>query len=137
MLFEPGERGTSLAEQRSIMNQFAEDSSKIMLVAEDEGICGFCVLSGGQHKRVAHSASLVLGVLRPHWGQGIGSQLLTHAISAAKKAGFSRLELSVNENNLAAIKLYEKFGFVKEGVRNKALYINNRMVNQFYMAREE
>ena len=135
MLFEPGERATSLEEQHSIISMFQNDDSKEMLVAESSEICGFCVIVGGPQNRVAHVASLVIGVLKSKWGQGVGSKIMSNALSAAKTMGFSRIELTVNINNSAAINLYKKFGFTVEGERLSALQINGSLVNEYYMAK--
>jgi ribosomal-protein-alanine N-acetyltransferase len=48
--------------------------------------------------------------------RGIGSLLVSHLISYAKEQGVSKYFLEVRESNLAAIHLYERFGFVKVGV---------------------
>lgn len=55
---------------------------------------------------------------------GIGSRLLENLIDLAKREkGISSITLEVNENNIPAIKLYEKFGFKNVGLRKK--YYNN------------
>lgn len=46
---------------------------------------------------------------------GIGNSLMMAAISDAIRFGFDSIELSVFETNFAAIRLYEKVGFVKCG----------------------
>ena len=48
---------------------------------------------------------------------GIGEGLLTSALRAAHHAGFNDITLEVRVSNKAAIKLYEKAGFISEGVR--------------------
>ena len=54
---------------------------------------------------------------------GIGSTLLEELINLSKTLNLVSITLEVNENNLDAIKLYEKFGFEKLGIRKK--YYNN------------
>jgi len=48
-------------------------------------------------------------------GQGIGSSLLEFAIEHLKKTGMEVMRLHVDKDNLRAIKLYEKYGFVYSG----------------------
>lgn len=50
---------------------------------------------------------------------GFGSFLLENLISFAKKLNIKVITLEVNECNLSAIKLYNKFNFNKVGVRKK------------------
>lgn len=54
---------------------------------------------------------------------GIGSLLLQHLINISKQKKLKSITLEVNEHNINAIKLYEKFNFDKIGVRKK--YYNN------------
>lgn len=49
--------------------------------------------------------------------QGIGSILLENIISLSEKLNCKTISLEVNEENLSAIHLYEKFGFKKLGIR--------------------
>ena len=49
--------------------------------------------------------------------QGIGRALLQAAIDWARDSGVRKLELHVFPWNEPAIKLYERFGFVREGYR--------------------
>ena len=63
-----------------------------------------------------HNAGLGIGLLAGYRGAGLGPRLLETAIAAAAQHGFRRLELVVYANNAAAIRLYEKFGFTREGV---------------------
>ena len=54
---------------------------------------------------------------------GIGSIIFEKIIDYAKQNGIKKLTLEVNEKNLPAIHLYEKFGFKKIATREK--YYNN------------
>ncbi|MEG1608466.1 MAG: ribosomal protein S18-alanine N-acetyltransferase [Clostridia bacterium] len=60
-----------------------------------------------------------IAVLKSRQGVGLGNILMQDMIYCAKKNGVIALTLEVNINNIKAIKLYEKFGFVTEGVRKK------------------
>ena len=54
-------------------------------------------------------------------GRGYGTEASTALISFAfNKLNMNRLELGVNENNAAAIRLYTKLGFVEEGILREA-----------------
>jgi L-phenylalanine/L-methionine N-acetyltransferase len=67
--------------------------------------------------RQRHVAELGIMVHKDYWGQGIGRQLIEALMDLADNwLMLKRLELTVYPENLAAIKLYEKFGFVREGV---------------------
>ena len=51
--------------------------------------------------------------------QKIGSKLIEHLLEIAKDKKVENITLEVNVNNIYAIKLYEKYGFVKVAIREK------------------
>ena len=62
-------------------------------------------------------AELGMMVADGHRGQGIGSALLTAGIDWARARGAHKVGLEMWPDNTAARALYEKFGFVEEGMR--------------------
>jgi RimJ/RimL family protein N-acetyltransferase len=46
-----------------------------------------------------------------------------------------RLELTVQEHNQAGIRLYRKMGFQVEGTRRRAMRVDDRWVDELYMAK--
>ncbi|HEV2431944.1 MAG TPA: GNAT family protein [Burkholderiales bacterium] len=44
----------------------------------------------------------------------------------ARAVGLTRIELSVRENNKRVVELYEKFGFVHEGVQRNAICVDGK-----------
>ncbi len=46
-------------------------------------------------------------------GKGIGKAFLEEALAELRKDGFKKVTLTVSESNLAAVKLYQKCGFVQ------------------------
>ena len=54
---------------------------------------------------------------------GIATLMLNELLSIAKKSKLRLINLEVNDKNLAALHLYEKFGFKQVGLRKK--YYNN------------
>ncbi len=68
------------------------------------------------NKAPHRSGELGIAVHRDYHRQGIGSALLLAAIAAVEKDQLAdRIELHVYADNLAAISLYEKFGFEHYG----------------------
>lgn len=57
--------------------------------------------------------------------QGIGDQLVSELLSLCVKENIDLVTLEVRKSNQNAIKLYEKHGFVAEGIR-KAYYQDNK-----------
>ncbi|WP_454781847.1 N-acetyltransferase family protein [Legionella sp. WA2022007384] len=100
----------------------------------DGKLVGWCDISPLDRPVFAHVGSLGIGVIAPYRGQGIGEALLSTALQMAKSKGLTRIELTVREHNQTAISLYEKYGFVKEGVHKNAVRIDGEYEHHIFMA---
>jgi ribosomal-protein-alanine acetyltransferase len=60
---------------------------------------------------------MTIGVVPRHRREGIATRLLLRLVEAALAGGARHLTLEVRQGNAAAIALYERFGFVRAGVR--------------------
>ncbi|WP_176037368.1 GNAT family N-acetyltransferase [Brucella tritici] len=86
--------------------------------------------------RRSHAADIMMGIADEHIGKGIGTALMTELIDISDNwLDLKRLELTVYVDNAAAIRLYEKFGFVAEGVRQKDAFRAGEYVDSLAMAR--
>ncbi len=97
-------------------------------------VIGWCDITSLHRPVFAHSGALGIGVLPPYRGQGLGEALIRKAIEKAKALGLTRIELTVRENNKPAISLYEKLGFVVEGLHRNAVCIGTEYENHISMA---
>ena len=107
------------------MAAFVQDSVKknaAHYVALDEGaVVGWCDIFADLASAVAHCGGLGMGVLESHRGRGIGNRLLAATLAHARQQGLKRIELEVRTDNLAAIRLYERVGFVHEGRKRQRM----------------
>jgi RimJ/RimL family protein N-acetyltransferase len=66
-----------------------------------------------------------ISVRKKYWGLGIGSLLLKVIIEWAKGTQVIRkIDLLTRADNEKAMKLYEKYGFRKEGILTRDMCIN-------------
>lgn len=65
-----------------------------------------------------------IAVSPKHHRKNIGSEILKAILNESENLEIIGVTLEVNENNIPAIKMYEKFGFENEGLR-KNYYENN------------
>ncbi|QDH69779.1 GNAT family N-acetyltransferase [Marilutibacter alkalisoli] len=110
----------------------------VQLVAIDAdgclaGAAGFEVFSNPRRR---HAANLGMAVAKRRRGQGIGTRLLQSVIETAERwHGVRRLELEVYTDNAAAIALYERHGFVREGHARGYALRDGAYVDVYLMAR--
>lgn len=73
--------------------------------------------------------------IKSSWkGKGIGTRVLQHIRQSAAADGKKRIELTVDLHNAAAIRLYEKLGFEKEGYIRKSYFIDGTFYDELLMA---
>lgn len=97
-------------------------------------VVGWCDVLPTHGQARAHVGSLGMGVVASVRGRGIGSALLAAALDAGWASGFTRIELSVRCDNLNARALYERHGFVSEGVLRRAFKVEGRYFDAVAMA---
>jgi ribosomal protein S18 acetylase RimI-like enzyme len=106
------EAPVDVAQRRRRMVEELEGEQTVMLVAEAGG-----ELVGQLDLRLARHGVADLGMLvAPGWRRrGVGRALMAEAIARGRAAGAHKLALQVWPHNTAALALYERFGFQREG----------------------
>ena len=115
----------SESEMELFIDQQAQSENQITLLAflNDE-LVGVVNITADQRPRVRHIGDVFLGIKKAYWGNGLGSILMEEAIEWAQSSGsIRRLQLTVQKRNTAAVHLYEKMGFIIEGLQERGAYI--------------
>lgn len=134
MMYEPNERTKNVNQINSLIENSTQGNN-LLLVAENDGeIVGFLSAQRGVLNRVKHTAYIVVGIRKAFQRKGIGSRFFKDLDLWAQQNEIKRLELTVMCPNVAAKHLYEKNGFVIEGVRKNAMYVDGEYIDEFYMA---
>jgi ribosomal protein S18 acetylase RimI-like enzyme len=111
-------------------------STALFLLAEIDGkIVGSATLDRSDLKKLSHNVTFGITILKEYCGLGIGSILMEKVIELTKAEGIEKIELEVFENNLSAIKLYNKFGFFEEGRRKKMIKTEEGYLDMIIMGR--
>jgi len=136
MLYEPGERTTTVDEQRKQIESMLKTENQMIFVAEsDHQLVGHLQAFGGRLRRNRKTLYLVVGVLQAHAGRGVGTALFRTLEEWARNIGVHRLELTVMTHNAAAVALYRKMGFEVEGTARDTLLVDGRYVDEYLMAK--
>jgi putative acetyltransferase len=110
------------------------EHAAVFVAEEDERVVGRLSVARDQHPASVHVADLGLMVAADRRRRGIGRALLVAAVDWARAAGVTKLELHVFPWNEPAIRLYERFGFEREGVRRGHYLRDGEEVDAILMA---
>jgi RimJ/RimL family protein N-acetyltransferase len=128
-------RWRSVGEERRYLRAVRKHPDAAVFVAENEsGVVGRLSIARDPHPASRHVADLGLMVASAARRQGVGWALLEAAASWASRVGVHKLELHVFPHNEPAIRLYERFGFVREGYRTKHYRRGREYVDAILMA---
>lgn len=106
-----------------VRNNIASGNPQLVAVG-DGRVVGWCDVIRHNGEFTTHSGFLGIGLLPAYRGAGLGRQLLGATVGRAWAAKFIRVELEVYSDNKRAIALYERSGFVLEGVLRSAALID-------------
>ncbi len=109
--------------------------NRMFVATVGEEIVGTCGLHLATSPRRPHVSSMGMGLVRAWQGRGIGHAMMAHLLATAAGIGVRRLELEVYADNAPAAALYEKHGFVREGVERRAAWRDGAHVDVVVMAR--
>lgn len=128
---------TYAAEADRPLASFAErlTSAAVFGAYVDDGIAGLMVFKQADGDKDAHKAHLYsVFVARHARGLGVGDALLTAVIAHAREH-VEQILLAVVADNAAAIRLYERHGFMTYGVEPRALKSDGVYFDEILMAR--
>lgn len=100
----------------------------------DGRVVGWCDVLPVDRPIKSHGGVLGMGILPEYRGQGIGTALIGATLAAARASGLTRVELVVREHNARARALYERLGFVQEGVKRNAVRVDAEYEDAICMA---
>ena len=105
----------TVEEEAGFIRKNSENPRDLMVLAKEEG----SIIGDGHieafSRRLSHRAGLGITVRKAAWGRGVGTAIMERLIAHAREQGIEIIELQVRSDNARAIRLYEKFGFVKIG----------------------
>jgi len=123
----PDENTFDAAQEGRILKEKENSENEIEILAIIDGaVIGTARIEAvGTKYKVRHRAEFGISVLKKFWGLGIGRALMDSCIECAKTAGYSQLELSVVAENVRALSMYKKVGFIEYGRNPKGFYSRN------------
>lgn len=138
MLYEPGERAEkacNIARLESTIREADTGRNFLLSAVNGEKIVGYISAQRESLNRVAHTAYVVVGILKEYTNHGIGTEFFKRLNQWAKETGVQRLELTVVCENENAVHLYEKSGFQIEGTKRNSVLVDGMFLDEYYMAK--
>ncbi|WP_444658231.1 GNAT family N-acetyltransferase [Caproiciproducens sp. R2] len=125
--------------ERFISNMDGNAHEFVAVIADESGkekVIGCAGLNVYASPRMRHSAGIGIMVHKAYQGMGVGQKLMEGVLDLADNwLMLVRVELTVYTDNEKAIRLYEKMGFVREGVKRKAAIRRGQYADEYIMAR--
>lgn len=106
------------------------ENACFLLAVKEDVVLGYC----GLYMAADEGEIINVAVKKEFQKQGIADRLMDALIAEGNKNGVGRFFLEVRVSNEAAIHLYEKHGFIKQGIRkdfykeiHEDAYVMNRI----------
>ncbi len=111
-----------------------DNGNPMWVAVASREVVGWCDVRREHFPSRAHRGTLGMGLL-PDWrGHGLGRRLIEATLTQARRVGFKRVELDVYADNTRAVALYERVGFIREGVQRDASLIDGVYRDAIMMA---
>lgn len=127
VLTQAHEFNITVEQEATLFEKTVKNPNAIFLLAlvSDE-IVGNMSFLPNSRERVQHWAELGMTILPTYQNIGIGTAMLNTLLDWAKASpGIEKVCLSVRADNERAIHVYQKLGFEKEGLKRKAIKMND------------
>jgi len=115
--------GFTLEQTRAYLADLRDAGGVALVAVEDARIVGWVDITPGPFEGLTHCGHVGMGLAPGARGRGIGRALLARALDDAFTS-FERIELEVLASNTRAERLYRRCGFVEEGRRRRARYLD-------------
>ena len=109
------------------------ENSIVLIALDNEQIIARAELEGYYAARIRHRAKFSISVKKEYWNQGIGTEMLKRIVEQANKMKIRIIELEVISDNVGAIALYHKMGFIDIGTYINYFYVNEKFKDAIVM----
>lgn len=128
------ERPRTLEEEVAFIQECKERENMYTAIVKQDKVIGIARILKGELQMKQHIGLFRTWINSEGQGLGIGKEVMEYSISWAKNHGLYKICLTVFSENQIAIKLYEKAGFIVEGVQKGQVIIKGKMQDEWHMA---
>ncbi|MFA5005913.1 MAG: GNAT family protein [Candidatus Izemoplasmatales bacterium] len=118
----------AVEQEREMLQKLSEAKTSAMFLGILDGrIVSVVNVNAPTRPRIAHTCEIGVSVRKECWNLGVGSAMMDRLVRFARSTGILEvIHLSVRSDNLHAIRLYERTGFVKIGTYEKYMKVDGR-----------
>ncbi|MCA1030445.1 GNAT family N-acetyltransferase [Bacillus timonensis] len=124
----------TIQEEREFIKKMHEDGNMYTAVELDNKVVGIARVIRGDLAMKKHTGVFRTWLIEEAQGLGIGSNILKFTLKWCEINRLNKLWLTVFSSNQIASTLYQKKGFVIEGVQKDQLKINGKYEDEIFMA---
>jgi RimJ/RimL family protein N-acetyltransferase len=124
----------TVEDELKILKEFQDSPSKLMLIAvenENQRVVGCLGFVGATAPFIKHQGQFGMSVQKSYQGRGVGKALLQTLLDILPQNGFTKVSLTVRTENVKAIKLYDKMGFRRVGIHERAALIEGQYLDEY------
>ena len=126
--FADGEYALDLSAQAQHIRTLDNKTNIMLLAVEREEVVGIATIGSSGRVKIRHTAELGIVVAQKYQGQGIGTELIRQLVARCRANGVTtKISLITRADNISAVSLYLKLGFVVEGCLK-----NHTLIDQTY-----
>src|SRR5437879_11011019 len=127
--------GNDVEHEKEWVRQFDGMSSVLFVSDVDGKIVGQADVHPGRPPKESHVGTLGIAIRDGYREVGLGRALMDRCLEWMRDREFRKASLEVFSTNERAIALYEKLGFVIDGVRSRQYQIRGEWVDDVLMGR--
>ncbi|UYP45813.1 hypothetical protein NEF87_002098 [Candidatus Lokiarchaeum ossiferum] len=138
LTFGENEFSKTVEQEQEFLSDLQKSNNSILILGIiDNRLISVANLSASSKSRLNHLGEIGISVRKSAWNIGVGNAIMEYLIAWAKANQIIRkINLSVRTDNQHAIELYQRFGFVKEGLMTRAMQINGQFYDTLEMGLE-
>ncbi|WP_096188517.1 GNAT family N-acetyltransferase [Evansella halocellulosilytica] len=128
------ERVRSIEEEQSFIQEMIDKENMYTAVDINGYVVGIARLVRGDLKMKRHTALFRTWLSKDAQGKGLGRKIMEYTLEWGRIHQLHKICLTVFAKNEVAKQLYEKYGFVVEGVQKEQIYVDGEYDDEVFMA---
>ncbi|KKI88723.1 GNAT family acetyltransferase [Bacillus sp. SA1-12] len=124
----------TIEEEKEFIIEMNQLDNMYVAVELENKVVGIARVIRGELEMKRHTGLFRTWLIDTAQGNGIGSQIMSYTLEWCRLHHLHKLCLTVFASNGLAQKLYERYGFIQEGIQKEQIKINGQFDDEIYMA---